>query len=63
MYGLQASQRGTQKVTTGSVDSKALRFGKSSPRWLDLVGHRYPIPRIARRGDTTRIDGLESKTG
>ena len=62
MHGLQAYQRGTQEVTTGSFDCKALRFGKSSPRWLDLPGHCYPFPRIAPPDDTTRIDGLESKT-
>jgi len=62
MHGLQASQRGTQEVTTGSVDCKALRFAKSSPRWLDRHGTLLSHPRIARPDDTTRIDDLESKT-
>jgi len=38
MCGLPAYQRETQRVTTESVDCKALRFEKGLLRWLDGRG-------------------------
>ncbi len=48
MRDLQASKRGTQSVTTGSVDCKALRFVKGLLRWLDCGG-LYPRKAERRR--------------
>lgn len=61
MSDLPAFQRETQRLTTESVDCKALRFEKGLPRWLDCGGVWPSRGRKRTPGDTTRNDDLESK--